>query len=188
MEKENILNVFDIKNFEKWLKKNHKKEDTVIAILHKRKTGKNAPNHRQQIEVAICYGWIDTVVKKRNEETYLRKFVKRKKNANWSRNTLSYGKKLFEEGKMSKQGIKAYERGLKKLPQDHNIPEKLEMPKELKKSLSKNKKAKANFEKFPHSYKKMLYRWFYRAKLQETRNKRVKKIIEVSEKGKRMFS
>ncbi|NHK32276.1 MAG: hypothetical protein FK730_13055 [Asgard group archaeon] len=169
------------------MKKNHKKEEEVNVILHKRKTGKSAPNHRQQIEVAICYGWIDTVVKRVNEDTYLRKFVKRKKNANWSKNTLSYGKKLFKEGKMSKQGIEAYERGLKKLPHDHNIPENLTIPKELKKALSKNKKAKTSFEKLPPSYKKMLYRWFFRAKLQETRNKRVKKIIEFSEKGKKLF-
>ena len=170
-------------DFRKWLKKYHKKETKVAVILYKRHTGKPAPTHRELIEEAICFGWIDTVVKGIDEDTYMRYFVKRNKKSSWSKNTLSYGKELLEKGDMVEEGLKFYKLGLQKPAIDQDIPKNPTIPTLLKQKLSKNKKAKDSFNKLPTSTKKMLYRWILRAKLLKTQEKRVKHIIKESNKG-----
>jgi len=187
MENENIIQVFDIKDFEKWLKKNHKKEKKVKIVLHKKHTGNKAPNHRQQLEMAICYGWVDTTVNKIDEETFSRKFVKRTENSKWSNNTIGYAKELTKQGKMSPQGTYFFQLGLAKPTHDQGIPKNPEIPLELEKALNKNKKAKENFYNFSPSSRKVIYRWLLRAKLSKTKEKRIKKILELALENKKLF-
>lgn len=172
-------------NFRKWLKKNHKKEHKVALILHKRHTGKSAPSHRELMEEAICYGWIDTTVKGLDENTYIRNFSKRTKNSSWSRNTLGYAKDLIKQGRMQGQGLYFYKLGKARKTHDHEIPDNPDQPLELKKALAKNRKEKKIFDTLPPSTKKMLYRWFLRAKRPETKKKRIKQIITVMLVGDR---
>tara|TARA_Y100000034_G_scaffold69742_1_gene84165 strand:- start:1322 stop:1933 length:612 start_codon:yes stop_codon:yes gene_type:complete len=168
-------------DFRNWLKKNHKKERKIEIILDKRHTGKPAPTHKELMEEAICFGWIDTIIKKIDNETYLRTFVKRNEKSKWSNNTLSYAKDLIKRKVMTPEGLKFYKLGLKILPHDHNIPKNPEMPEELKITLDKNKKAKEIFNKYPPSKKKMLYKWSIHAKLPETKTKRINRIIQGKE-------
>ena len=180
-----LITAYNKEDFRKWLKKNHKKETKVAVILHKRHTGKGAPTHREMIEEALCFGWIDTTIKRLDHETFLRNFSRRNINSKWSDNTLSYAKRLIKEGKMSPEGLKFYKMGLAKPTHDHGIPKDPPMPMELKKLLSKNKKAEKNFEAYPPSTRKMLYRWILRGKLPETRKKRIARIISGIKKGDR---
>ncbi|MDD4109295.1 MAG: hypothetical protein PHH93_11305, partial [Prolixibacteraceae bacterium] len=82
-----IITVFTKEDFHKWLRESHKKEDRVAVIVHKKHTGKSAPTHRELIEEAICYGWIDTTIKRLDEDRFIRHFSKRTKNSSWSKNT-----------------------------------------------------------------------------------------------------
>ncbi len=175
------------KDFRAWLKKNHAKESKVTVILHKRHTGKSAPTHRELIEEAICFGWIDTTIKRLDENTFLRRFSRRTTNSKWSDNTLSYAKKLKKGGKMSPEGLRFYKMGLAKPTHDHGIPKNPDMPIELKKELSKDSFAKRNFELTAPSTKRTLYRWILRGKLQETRAKRVKIVVASARSKKKIF-
>ena len=179
------ITVLKKEEFRKWLKQNHKKEDKVAVVLYKRHTGKPAPTHNELIREAICYGWIDTTVKRLDENRFTRRFSKRTKNSTWSDNTLRYAKELVKEGRMSEEGMKFYKLGLKKPTHDDNIPKNPDMPTELKKALAKNKKARENFAAFPPSTKKMLYRWLLSGKLKETRDKRIKRIVEGAKNNNR---
>ncbi len=173
-----IITALKKEDFRKWLQENYKKEDKIAVVLYKRHTGKPAPTHRELINEAICFGWIDTTIKRIDEDTFMRRFSKRTKNSSWSDNTLRYAKDLIKEGRMTEEGLKFYKLGLKKPTHDSGIPKNPTMPSELKQALLKNKKAKENFEKFPPSTKKMLYRWLLSGKLPATREKRVRFIIQ----------
>jgi len=179
------ITVYSAKEFRAWLKKNHKKETKVAVIVHKRHTGKPAPTHREVIEEAICFGWIDTTIKRLDHDTFLRYFSRRNEKSTWSYNTLSYAARLVKEGKMSPEGIRFYKLGKAKPTHDHGIPKNPDMPTELKKALAKNAKAKKVVEAYPPSTKRMLYRWILRGKLPATREKRVKQIIASATAGKR---
>ena len=172
------ITVYDKKEFRKWLKKYHKKESKIGVVVHKRHTGKPAPSHRELMDEAISFGWIDTTLKRLDDHTYIRYFSKRTNNSRWSDNTISYAKLLIKEGMMSEQGMYYYKLGLAKPTHDYGIPKNPEIPPELALALSKNKKAKQNFDKFSPSVKKTFYRWLLRAKMPATKQKRVKIIVE----------
>ncbi|MFC1682417.1 YdeI family protein [Nanoarchaeota archaeon] len=179
------ITAFTRNDFRKWLMKNHDKETKVSVIVYKKHTGKSAPSHRELIEEAICFGWIDTTIKRLDESMYVRNFSKRNKNSKWSDNTLQYAKDLIKQGKMTSVGLKFYKEGLKRPTHDYGIPKNPDMPVELKRALDKDKKAKDNFVNFSASVKKMFYRWILRGKRDETRAKRIKLIVEKARIGRK---
>jgi len=180
------ITAFSRDHFREWLVNNHDKEDKVSIIVYKKHTGKPSPSHRELMEEAICFGWIDTTVKRLDEDRYQRFFSKRTKNSRWSDNTLMYAKNLIKQKKMTLSGLRFYKEGLKRPTHDAGIPKNPAMPSELKTALAKNKKANETFRNFPPSAKKMFYRWLLRGKLKETRDKRIKLIIEKARQGKRV--
>jgi uncharacterized protein YdeI (YjbR/CyaY-like superfamily) len=122
-------------------------------------------SHREGIEEALCFGWIDTIMKKLDEDRYERTFMKRTDKANWSTNTLSYAKKLLKDKKMFPLGIKRYKEGLKRKPHDFGRRKNPQVPEILKKELSKEKKLEENFNNFSPSYRKALLYNLLSAKL-----------------------
>lgn len=98
------ITAFDKNYFKEWLGVNHKKETKINVVVYKRHTGKPSPTHRELMEEAICFGWIDTTLKSLDEDRYVRRFSKRNKNSTWSDNTIGYGKQLIKEGRMTPEG------------------------------------------------------------------------------------
>jgi len=173
------------KAWRKWLEENHSKEEKVQLIHNKRHTGKRAMSSQEAMDEAICFGWIDTILKGLDENSYIQTFVRRKEKGNWSKNTIKHGKRLIEAGKMSPVGLKAYERGLKRKLLDEDIPDNIEAPVNLIKAFEKNKKAKEFFDKVIPSHKKMWFKWLYRAKREETKEKRIAEIVRLCSEGKK---
>lgn len=181
------LTALSTQDFRGWLKKNHDKENKVAVVLYKKHTGKTAPSHRELMEEAICFGWIDTTIKRLDENKFIRYFSRRNKNSKWSDNTLGYAKQLIKERRMTPAGLKFYKEGLKKPTHDAGIPKNPHMPLALKKALAKNKRAKTVFDKYPPSSKRMLFRWLLSAKLPQTRAQRIEKIIKSATEHKKVF-
>src|SRR3990167_4363733 len=90
------VEIFSKEDFRKWLSKNHDKEKKVGLILHKKHTGKGSSSHRELMEEAICFGWIDTTIKRIDEDRYIRYFAKRNKNGKWSKATQRYARELVK--------------------------------------------------------------------------------------------
>jgi uncharacterized protein YdeI (YjbR/CyaY-like superfamily) len=190
-EKQEIKQLYfpTIKEWRKWLERNHEKESKVAVIRYKKHTGKPSPNYMDLMHEAICFGWIDTTIKRLDEEKYLTNFSKRTSHSKWSRNTLRYAKELTEQGRMSKQGMKYYVEGLNKPTHDDGIPDNPDVPDYLIEALNKDKTAKANFAKFAPCYRKPMLRWLLRAKLPETRERRIHEIVKrARENQKRMMT
>lgn len=175
------------KEWRNWLSKNHDKRKIISVLCYRKHTGKPTPSHQELMHEAICYGWIDTTLKKLDEDRYVRRFARRSANSKWSYNTLKYGKMLIKEGRMSEAGLKFYKEGLKKLPHDHGIPKNPGIPRDLKSALGKNKKAKENFKNLAPSTRRMYLRWLFRAKGIETRKKRINIIVGAVRDKKRIF-
>jgi uncharacterized protein YdeI (YjbR/CyaY-like superfamily) len=179
------ITIYNAKEFRSWLQKHHTTEKSVVILLHKRHTGKTAPRHRELLDEAICFGWIDTTVHRIDDDLYARKFVRRKDTGNWSENTLGYARELIKQGKMAPEGLRLYTLGKAKLPHDHGLPKDPPMPPELKAALAEDAAASAHFKTYPPSTTRMLYRWIIRAKLPATRTKRIAQIIAKARTGKR---
>lgn len=164
------------KEWRNWLKKNHEKEKKIALLIYKKHTGKPSLSHKETMEEAICFGWIDTTIKRIDEDTFIRRFAKRTDKANWSTNTLSYASDLLKRNLMHPQGIKTYEEGKKKLPFDHNRSKNPETTEDLKESL-KHHNLTDNFNNIAPPYRRTYLYWLERAKGKETRQKRINHII-----------
>jgi len=164
-------------DWRKWLT-NNSDETRVRVIRYKKHTGKSSPIYQDLLDEAICFGWIDTTVRRLDDERYTTDFMKRTKKSTWSNNTQKYARRLIEEGLMTAAGLSSYEAGLKKPTHDLNRKKNPETPKELLEELNKNKKALTNFNNFAPSYKRQYIYWIDRAKLPETKRKRVKHIFQ----------
>lgn len=175
------IEVYDRKDFRKWLEKNHEKEKKVALVIHKKHTGKSSPSHRELMEEAICFGWIDTTIKKLDEDKYIRYFARRNGKSKWSYNTLSYAKDLIKRKLMTPIGLEFYKQGLSRPTHDHGIPKNPDMPIELEKAFKENKSALKNFQSFSPSTKRTIYRWILRAKTPATREKRVQSVVAKAE-------
>jgi len=181
------ITAFDRLDFRKWLEKNFDRESKVSVILYKKHTGKRAPSHRELMEEAICFGWIDTTIKRIDEDKYMRNFSRRTEKSKWSDNTLGYAKDLIKRGKMTPEGLRMYKLGLEKPVHDFGIPKNPEMPEELKKSLVGKSGLRKMFDDLSPSKRRMTYRWILRGVRKETREKRVRIVIELIGDGKTVY-
>ena len=184
---QNSVVTLKVDQWRTWLSENHVKKDFVWQVKYKKHTGKASPSHRDSMDEAICFGWIDSTIKRIDEEKYAIRFVKRNENSRWSKATVSHAKRLIREKRMRPAGLEQYKKGLKKPLHDADLPEVISMPEELKRVLFKNPKAERNFERLAPSYKKQCYKWVFRAKKPETKLKRIKQIIKSSLENKKLF-
>ncbi len=182
------ITCFSVKSWRAWLARNHKKEERVLLVRYKKHTGKRSFNQSVAMNEAICFGWIDTTLKRIDDGRYGVIFVKRSKNSRWSENTFARAREMIKQGKMSEFGREMFELGLTKKTHDHGIPKNPEMPEDLALELekAKNKKVKESFVKLAPSYKRAFYRWILSAKRAETREKRIRQAVEMVRKGARL--
>lgn len=166
-----------------WLRKNHKRESKVWLLKHKRHTGKPQVNNSDAMDEAICWGWIDTIIKRIDDDTYTQCFVRRTDKSRWSRNTLARAERMIEAGLMTKEGLKRYEEGKNKPTIDHNLPKNPRTPQDLKRAFTK--KAEENWKSFPPSSKKYFIYWIEKAKRPETRAKRVTEVALKVKEGRK---
>ncbi|MBX4196168.1 YdeI/OmpD-associated family protein [Candidatus Pacearchaeota archaeon] len=174
------------KEWREWLKKNHLKEKSVALIKYKKNTGKPSLTHKESMDEAICFGWIDTTIKRLDDERYIRNFSPRGKNSRWSSATLKYARRLIREGKMSPHGLKMYKEGLKKPTIDAGLPTTGDVPSDLKKILQE-RGAYENFMKFAPSYRRTYLRWIAGAKQAVTKEKRVEAVVKRALENRKNF-
>ena len=168
----------------KWLEKNHLKAQSVFLIIYRKQSEVPSVYYPEAVDEALCFGWIDSVPKKRDESSYYVLFSKRHPKSNWSRVNKLKVKRLLQEGKVKEQGLKMIE--LAKATGtwtalDHVYD--LMVPDDLQILLNKNKKAKAYFEAFSPSSKRGILEWIHSAKRPETRQKRLKEIVRLAEQN-----
>ncbi len=182
-----MIYVRNREEWREWLKRNHLKESKVAIVIYKKHTGKPSLSQRESMEEAICFGWIDTTVKRLDKDRYIRNFSRRTANSRWSRNTRRYARDMMNKGKMSAEGMRRYKEGLARKTHDHGIPHNPKVPGYLMAEIRKDRKARENFSKIAPSYRRTLLRWLLHAKLEETKKKRVKIIVQSLRRNQKLF-
>ena len=163
----------------KWLEKNHSTSPGVWMIYYKKETGKREFNMADAVEEALCFGWIDSIAQKLDDERTMQKFAPRKSNSVWSKLNKQRIEKLIEQKLMNSAGLSKIEEAKKNGSWEAlNSPdfhaENNSLPDDLEKVLLKNKKALENFRAFPQGYRKRFLFWIDSAKTPETRAARIK--------------
>ena len=95
--------------FHKWLAKNHDRVDVQWIGFHKVATGKPSITWPQSVDEALCFGWIDGLRKKIDDDAYKVRFTPRRPGSKWSANNVARVKRLIAEGRMQSPGLREYD-------------------------------------------------------------------------------
>jgi uncharacterized protein YdeI (YjbR/CyaY-like superfamily) len=176
-------------DFRKWLDKNHTTEKELIVGFYKVGTKKPSITWSESVDEALCYGWIDSVRRSINDESYCIRFTPRKPNSIWSAINIAKVETLSKQGLIKPAGIKSFE-----LRKDHKSKiysheqELKSLPSEFEKQFKANKKAWLFFTSQAPSYQKTAIHIVTTAKQETTKLKRLLELINASEAGEKMAS
>ena len=171
-----------------WLNQHHDESDGIWLVFYKKHTGKPSIEYGEAVEEALCFGWIDSIIKKLDNERYARKLTPRRAGSRWSELNKQRIAKLTKQGLMTQAGVavvkQAKTSGLWNKPDRPQIS--FDLPKELERALAANAKAKDFFEQLAPSYKHQFIGWVAVAKRPETTARRVKESIALLEQGQKL--
>jgi len=169
-----------------WLEVNHASCSEIWIQYFKRHTGKETIVYKEALEEALCFGWIDGMVKRIDDDRYIQRFTPRRSRSNWSEVNIRLALKLLQEGKMNPAGLKFRDQWIPTTAE--KVSRKLIHAdvNEWEEALIHYPIAAANFNKLPPSHKKQYMLWIMDAKRPETRLKRISEAIAVLEKGEKL--
>jgi uncharacterized protein YdeI (YjbR/CyaY-like superfamily) len=172
------LDVATAADWGSWLDKHHLAKTEIWLVFHRKGSNTTSITYGEALDEALAYGWIDSVIKKIDNEKYARKFTPRKPRSIWSSLNINHIDRLKKEGRMTKWGLEAFAKRTGEISQMEKInAEGVKVPSDLTEALKKNKTAWNNFQMFAPSHKKRYLIWISGAKRLETRKKRIDEAV-----------
>ncbi len=175
-------------DFRKWLRENHATTTELWVGFYRKASGRPSITWPESVDEALCYGWIDGLRKGIDAESYKIRFTPRKPKSNWSAINIGRVEELTRTGRMRPAGKKAFAR---RTPEHSGI-----YSNENRKTAVLDKRAEKQIRSSPAawkflqaqapSYRQVIAWWIVSAKKEETRAKRLAKLIEHSTRGKRL--
>jgi uncharacterized protein YdeI (YjbR/CyaY-like superfamily) len=164
-----------------WLAENHATATEMWLVFHKKHVNRAGLTYIEALEEALCFGWIDGILKRINGEKHTIRFSPRRKNSIWSELNKKRVARLIEAGRMTDAGLVKIQEAKVNGQWDRAAQREdpTLVPPELTAALATNAQARRNFEKLAPSYRKQFVYWVGIAKRDETRRKRVAEAIRL---------
>jgi uncharacterized protein YdeI (YjbR/CyaY-like superfamily) len=170
-----------------WLKKNHDKVDIAWFAMSKKNSKIKSITYQQALDEALCFGWIDGIVKKYNDYYYMQRFTPRKAKSQWSKVNKEKVQKLIKEGRMTDAGLlkidEAKKNGQWEKVNDTRANQSL--PDDLEKALKHSPSAWKIFSSFAPGYQRLYIAYVNAVKKEDARCRRILKVVERSEKNEK---
>ena len=176
----------DRESWRAWLAQNHASEREVWVVFPRKQTGERCMSYEDSVEEALCHGWIDSIIKRVDDNSYARKFTPRSDNQNWSELNKRRVAKLIQEGRMTEIGLAKIGYSSAEPKPRPAIPKVVTLPAFMEQALRKKKKAWENFESLAPSHRRNYIVWVTWAKREETRAKRLQEAIQLLSVNKKL--
>ena len=173
--------------FRAWLKKNHRSAKELHVGYYKKHTDRPSITWPESVAEALCYGWIDGIRHRIDDESYMIRFTPRRRESVWSAINVRMMAELEAAGKMTAAGRSIFE--ARSDPKDSGYTyEQLdgEFDASHLRAFKRNKAAWKFFEAQPPGYRRKARYWVMSAKREETRDRRLAKLIDESASGVRL--
>jgi uncharacterized protein YdeI (YjbR/CyaY-like superfamily) len=171
------LTVKSRSEWRQWLLKNHEKEKEIWLVHYKKDSGKWTISYDEALEEALCFGWIDSTVKKVDEDSRAQRYTPRRNGSPISELNKERARRLIAQGKMTNSGLAKIEKFME---------QKFVLPKDILKEIKKDKKAWENFLNLPDYYKTIRIAFIEDAKKRpEMFKQRLLYFIKMTSKNKR---
>ena len=165
-----------------WLGKHHASSSGVWLVFYKDHTGIKSIPYEDSVREALCFGWIDSLIKRLDDDRYARKFTPRKPTSKWSDSNRRRWAELKTAGLLAAPGLAAAPTGNTYAPPPA-IPD---LTAYIAKALKANPKAWSFFQSLAPGYRRHFVGWIHLAKRPETREKRVRESITLLAAGKKL--
>jgi uncharacterized protein YdeI (YjbR/CyaY-like superfamily) len=173
--------------FRKWLAANHASSKELWVGFYKKTYGKPSITWQESVEEALCFGWIDGIRKRIDDASNKIRFTPRRPSSIWSAVNIRIANRLIEEKRMQPAGLKAFAARTENRSGIYAYEQRSpELEEKYARKLKRNSAAWKFFQAQPPSYRKMINWWIVSAKQEETRTKRLNKLIEASAKERRL--
>lgn len=166
-------------DFRNWLSENHSKEESIWIEYFK--DGSKGINYNESLEEALCFGWIDSLIKKVDERIYLRRFSPRRSKSIWSKVNKNLVEKLISEGKMTKYGMEKIEAAKKNGTWESNKKELTREEKnktinEFREIIVTDDEMIKLFDEKGEKTKLLFANYYFDARTEKTRQRRITRI------------
>ena len=167
------------KELDAWLKKNHAKSTGVWLRFFKKASGKRTFVYAEALDVALCYGWIDSLVHKYDADSYVQKFTPRGAKSVWSKTNREHVARLIKAKRMTAAGLHAVDAAKKdgRWGRAYDSPRDSDVPHDFKKLLARDKKAATFFKALNRANVYAIAWRLQTAKKPETRERRMQQIM-----------
>jgi uncharacterized protein YdeI (YjbR/CyaY-like superfamily) len=170
-----------------WLAENHDKLNGIWFVYFKKQTKKPIVTYDEAVEEALCFGWIDSIPRKFDDERSKLLYTPRKQKSVWSKPNKERVKRLIDNGLMTTIGLQKIEQAKLDGSWDTlNASDNLEIQEDLLQAFEANNIAFENFNNFTNGVKKVILSWVYSAKTAETRAKRIAETVSMAEENLRV--
>jgi uncharacterized protein YdeI (YjbR/CyaY-like superfamily) len=172
----------------KWLAANHSKEDDLWVGFHKRATGRPSLTWPESVDEALCFGWIDGLRKSIDSERYKIRFTQRRAGSVWSAVNVKRVAELTKNRRMRAAGLRAFKQRTDAKTAIYSFEQRKDpkLPPALLKEFKANAGAWRFFSAQPPGYQRMMTWWVINAKKEETRLRRLAKLIDECAKERRI--
>jgi uncharacterized protein YdeI (YjbR/CyaY-like superfamily) len=167
-----------------WLEAHHAGTSGVWLVFAKKHTGLPTVSYNDAVEEALCFGWIDSIMHPVDDCFYKQLFTPRKSKSAWSQSNKDRVERLRAAGLMTAAGEAAVAGAKESGAWDQfSSVEALEIPPDLQRALSANRRVRKNWHAFTPSQQKQFLYWLRDARREPTRVERIAKIIELVSLG-----
>jgi uncharacterized protein YdeI (YjbR/CyaY-like superfamily) len=178
------LDVRTIEQWREWLARHHDSESEIWLVFHKRHSGRPSIIYLEALDEALCVGWIDSLVKRLDDDRYARKFTPRKPDSRWSIINLKRYAQLKESGRLTPAG-------LQRAPTNRIAvaPPRLpwsKVPRYIEEALRRRPAAWKYFESLAPSHRRHYVGWIDSAKQEATKRRRLQEAIGLLAAGKKL--
>lgn len=183
MELGKTLYVADRKTWRLWLSRYHDRAEEIWLIYYKKSSGKPRILYNDAVEEALCFGWIDSIVKKVDDERFAQRFSQRRPRSVLSQLNKERIRKLILEKRMTDAGMKAVAHAYNGESEHRDA----RVPKDVMKAMRESPAAWKNFQRFPESYKRIRMAYLEGRKRQgaEAFRRSLDYFVRMTEKNKR---
>ena len=188
MRKTEELYFTNRKDWRTWLTEHHDTEKEVWLVYYKKDSSKPSIPYDDSVEEALCFGWVDSIIRKIDAAKFARKFTPRKAVSKWSEANKERAEKMLKDGKMTSAGLARVQEAKETdgWVKTHATKKELAIPPYFEETLAGNKKALGFYTRLAPSYKRNAVAWIESAKREETRQKRLAEFIGLLEQNKKL--
>lgn len=177
-----LLELGSRRAWRQWLKQHHTSSSGVWLVYFKEHTGIPSIPYDESVREALCFGWVDSLIRRIDDDRYARKFTPRKPGSAWSASNRKRWAELQADGSLAPAGRAAAPTGAP----DATPPEVPELPDYIARALRRNRRAWSAFQGLSPRERTRYIAWIHLAKRPETKERRIRESVALLAEGKKL--